>query len=76
MTTTELIDFLKKYEFGGASGKPREISFCINEKIDIFDPEIKVICTGDGLIADICIGIYGKEVECDWGGNDEMDSRT
>lgn len=41
MNTTELIDLLKKHEFGGVTGRPREISFYAN-KLFIPDPKIRV----------------------------------
>ena len=52
MTTTELIALLKKNEFGGATGRPREISFRFRDMM-IADPDIEVVGTGDGLITDI-----------------------
>lgn len=52
MTTTELIELLKKNEFGGATGRPREISFRFRDMM-IADPNIEVVGTGDGLITDI-----------------------
>ncbi len=52
MTTTELIALLKKNEFGGATGRPREISFRFRDML-IADPDIEVVGTGDGLITDI-----------------------
>lgn len=45
MTTTELIKLLQRNEFGGKSGKPREISLCINDNFYIPDSEF----TLDGL---------------------------
>ena len=52
MTTTELIALLKKNEFGGSTGRPREISFRFRDMM-IADPDIEVVGTGDGLITDI-----------------------
>ena len=52
MTTTELIALLKKNELGGATGRPREISFRFRDMM-IADPDIEVVGTGDGLITDI-----------------------
>ena len=54
MTVTELIQLLKPLEFGGATGKPREITFWIKNK-----PynNIEVIGTGDGLVTDIDLEI-------------------
>ena len=56
MTTTELITLLKKYEYGGATGRPREISFDYNGLI-ISTPNIEVESTGDGLITEICFSL-------------------
>lgn len=51
MTTTELINLLKKVEFG-ASGRARKISFNIQRKnnkiIFLSEPEITINGTGDG----------------------------
>lgn len=49
MNTTELIDILKKYEKGGFSGKPREIKFDIPTLGLLSNPDIEVVCTGDGI---------------------------
>lgn len=49
MTTTELIKLLQDREFGGATGRPREISFYINDSFFIPDPKIEVCGSGDGL---------------------------
>lgn len=50
MTTTELIELLKRVEFG-ASGRPRKISFIIesDEEFYIDEPEITKDSTGDGI---------------------------
>ena len=42
MTTTELIELLKKYEIGGISKRPREISITINGKLFMREPTISV----------------------------------
>lgn len=61
MTTTELIKLLKKYEFGGVSGRPREISFSINEEF-IASPNIVVESTGDGIAgAELDLRIEGVD---------------
>lgn len=52
MNTTELIALLQKNEFGGITGRPREISFRFRDMM-IADPDIEVVGTGDGLITDI-----------------------
>ena len=64
MTTTELIDLLKKHEFGGATGKPREISFDFRG-IFIPTPSIVVDSTGDGLITEICLGLDTGKLKTD-----------
>lgn len=56
MTTSELISFLKKYEFGGATGRPREVSFDYHG-LFIPTPTIDVDSTGDGLFTEICLGL-------------------
>ena len=61
MTTTELINFLKKYEFGGATGKPREVYICVDGNIHRF--EIESFDTGDGLVTEIFINLKGEEIE-------------
>ncbi len=55
MTTTELIAFLKKYEFGGATGRPREVYICADGKI--YNSDIKDFSTGDGLITELFIDL-------------------
>lgn len=55
MTTSELIELLKKYEHGGASGRPREVMFCVGEQI--YSTDIKDISTGDGLITELFLDI-------------------
>lgn len=62
MTTTELIKFLQKYEFGGATGKPREVHICADGKI--YDFDIKNFSTGDGLITELYIDL--GECEKEW----------
>jgi len=56
MTTTELIELLKKDEKGGATGKSREISLIIPTIGLLVDPNIEVDSTGDGIAgAEICL---------------------
>ena len=50
MTTTELIELLKKYEKGGVTGRPRKISFNIPTLGLLSEPTIEVTCTGDGIV--------------------------
>jgi hypothetical protein len=58
MTTTDLIELLKKYE-KGACGRSREISITVKSKGRskfIGSPEIKVDSTGTGVAgAEICL---------------------
>lgn len=58
MTTTELIDFLKKHELGGTTGRPREITLTINGTF-MPHPQFYVDSTDDGLYTGICIGVSG-----------------
>lgn len=51
MTTTEMIELLKNNEFGGASGKPREVYIEIGERV--YETRIKAINGGDGLFAEL-----------------------
>ncbi len=59
MNTTQMIEFLKNYEFGGATGRPREITFWVKGKpYDL----IALSSTGDGLVTDIDIELgYSDE---------------
>lgn len=59
MTTTELIDLLKRVEFG-ASGRSREIS--ITTDCGFYpNPDITVHATGDGIAgAELCLAIKGE----------------
>lgn len=60
MTVTDLIKFLQKYEFGGATGRPREVTFSVNGRF-IGEPDVYVNSTDDGLYTGICIAIDGEE---------------
>ena len=60
MTTTDLSKFLQKHEFGGATGRPRHVTFSVNGCF-ISDPVVYVCSTDDGLYTGICIGIDGEE---------------
>lgn len=62
MTTTKLIEILKRYEFGGATGKPRNVSFCIGSEF-LPVPSIVVDSTGDGMFSEICLRITEKNFE-------------
>lgn len=69
MTTTKMIEFLKKYEFG-ASGRPRVISLSVNGCF-MPEPDISLNSTGDGIAgAEICISTDGKIYSLD---DDEID---
>lgn len=57
MTTTELIALLKANEHGGATGRPREISFYINDTQFIPEPKISIGSTGDGLFTTIALNL-------------------
>lgn len=63
MTTTELIELLKANEFGGITGKPREIS--IDTDMGFMpNPTIIVTSTGDGMLgAEITLTIFEEKVE-------------
>ena len=68
MTTTELIELLKKYEVGGITKRPREISITINDKLFMGNPTISVNGTGDGIAgAEIDLDIDGdyEEINAD-----------
>lgn len=60
MTTTELIDLLKKNERGGASGKSRDISFSIGG-FECGYSDVKVSGSGDGLVCDINLKIIPQK---------------
>lgn len=59
MTTTELIAFLKKYEYGGATGRPREVYIDIDGDDKIYHTDIVEISTGDGLLTELFITLRG-----------------
>lgn len=69
MTTTELIELLKKYEFGGATGRPREISFKY-KNIFLAEPDIVVESTGDGLFTEITLELKNGNLYHDEPGED------
>ena len=63
MNTTELIDLLKKYEKGGVTGRPREISFDIPTLGFLANPDIKVSSTSDGIVGpEITLEINGGKL--------------
>ena len=62
MTTTNLIELLKENEFGGATGKPREVNFKIHGYGFITDLEFSVNSTDDGLYTAICFDVIPGNV--------------
>ena len=56
MTTTELIELLKKHEQGGATGRPREVMFEVGDRI-IDTDGIEVTGSGDGLISELYLSL-------------------
>ena len=62
MTTTELIELLKKYERGGATGRPREVMFEVDDRI-IDTDGIEVIGSGDGLITELYLSLPSAQPE-------------
>lgn len=58
MTTTELIKILKKYERGGATGRPREVMFEAGDRL-IDTDGIEVIGSADGLITALYLSLPG-----------------
>lgn len=60
MTTTELIEMLKQNEFGRATGRPRNVSLCIDDAF-IPEPDIVVDSTGDGIYTEICLRVVTKK---------------
>lgn len=61
MTTTELIEFLKKHQFGGATGRPRTVYICVGE--EIYDMVIEDYSTGDGLFTELYITLAERKEE-------------
>lgn len=59
MTTTELIELLRKHEKGGATGRSRTVDFHINGIGLLAEPNIEVSSTGDGLFTDITLELVG-----------------
>ena len=71
MTTTELIELLKKHERGGATGRPREVMFEVGDRI-IDTDGVEVTGSGDGLISELYLSLPSVEPEiircrdCKW----------
>lgn len=57
MTTSDLITLLKENEFGGATGKPREVNLIIPGYGFITDLDFSVNSTDDGLYTAICFDV-------------------
>lgn len=62
MTTTELIELLKKHERGGATGRPREVMFEVDDRI-IGTDGIEVTGSGDGLISELFLSLPSAQPE-------------
>lgn len=62
MTTTELIELLKKNERGGATGRPREVIFEVDDRI-IDTDGIEVTGSGDGLITELYLSLPSAKPE-------------
>lgn len=62
MTTTELIELLKKHERGGATGRPREVMFEVDDRI-IDTDGIEVTGSGDGLISELYLSLPSVQPE-------------
>ena len=58
MTTTELIALLKEHEFGGATGRAREVSIQVGE--NIYETDIASVTTGDGLITELTLELSAQ----------------
>ena len=61
MKTTELIEFLQKHQYGGATGRPREVYICVDD--EIYETEIKNYSTGDGLVTELYITLAESETD-------------
>lgn len=61
MTTTELIEFLQKHQYGGATGRPREVYICVGD--EIYDTEIADYSTGDGLVTELYITLAERNTD-------------
>lgn len=56
MKTTQMIELLKKYEHGGATGRSREVYFEVDDRI-IETDGIEFIEAGDGLVTDLTLSL-------------------
>ena len=57
MTTSDLIKLLKENEFGGVTGKPREVNITIPGYGFMSDLEFSANSTDDGLYTAICFTV-------------------
>lgn len=56
MTTTDFIKLLTEYEFGGATGRPREVMFEVDD--EIFETDgVEVTGSGDGLFTELYLSL-------------------
>ena len=56
MTTTDFIKLLTENEYGGATGRPREVMFEVDD--EIFETDgVKVTGSGDGLFAELYLSL-------------------
>lgn len=56
MTTTDFIKLLTENEFGGATGRPREVIFEVDD--EIFETDgVEVTGSGDGLFAELFLSL-------------------
>ena len=56
MTTTDFIKLLTENEFGGATGRPREVMFEVDD--EIFETDgVEVTGSGDGLFAELFLSL-------------------
>lgn len=69
MTTTQLIALLKKYEFGGATGRPREIYLDVPGYGFLSDIDFIVSATGDGLTTELYLEVAANYIDKEAEGN-------
>ena len=65
MTTSDLITLLKENEFGGATGKPREVNLKIPGYGFITDLDFSVNSIDDGLYTAICFDVDPGTIKMD-----------
>lgn len=69
MTTTQLIALLKKYEFGGATGRPREVCLDVPGYGYLSDIDFIVSGTGDGLTTELYLEVDANYIDKEAGEN-------